>query len=474
MGLVNVIFYTLGKCFEIVSFLLDLNFVIVHSLIRFLVASINFVHQLPMLVTNSVLECWNLSLVCLFTMSEGVSILTHNVAGGGQQLVGGVVECCKMVGYLASHVLLRTRDLLHRGLLSGHSVLKHVWEGFGIALSLILYLANTIVNLLLIGTQNMYTVFVGLCETALYPIQNIVELALTALSFLYSSLVGASIFLWTPCLLAAEFVASLCQVFFSIFLLNVYGLLFTLSVVAGATVYLNPEVSRRHFRRLAHYVNTVPSLRGLRGALRRLYVLERNLRQRLVLWDSSHIRLAARRLQRRVVVVAAAVRADGDGNVDAGTGDALPPVPPPPERREHDRDNAAGGGGGGGGAGDGQPAQDLARRPLAAASEPELGHHSSGVCQHKGAPDGSGDSCKASSSSSTPGVDSSLLSLLQEQEERKKCVICQDSFKTVVLLPCRHLCLCRDCTDILLTQPVYQRNCPLCRHMIFQTMDVYL
>lgn len=51
------------------------------------------------------------------------------------------------------------------------------------------------------------------------------------------------------------------------------------------------------------------------------------------------------------------------------------------------------------------------------------------------------------------------------------CVICQDQPKSVVLLPCRHLCLCRNCSYHLRS---YRSNCPLCRKTFRETIQVYV
>lgn len=51
------------------------------------------------------------------------------------------------------------------------------------------------------------------------------------------------------------------------------------------------------------------------------------------------------------------------------------------------------------------------------------------------------------------------------------CVVCQDNEKSVVLLPCRHLCLCPNC---LRTMTIYRtRDCPICRKVFKSTMEVY-
>lgn len=440
MGLLHFVFSALGKCIDLVCLLLDINFMLVNSLVRLLAALIHLISSLPMLLTNSLLECVDLALFYTITMMDSVTAVTHNVIGGWVQLLGGLLESCKMMGYLSTHVLLRTKELLHRGLLSGQGFLRQICEGCGIVFSLLLYFINTIVNLLLIGTQNLYSVLLSMVEAVASPLQKALELALTVLTFFYSTLVGTSLLLWTPCRLAVEFVSSLGHLLISVFLLNSYGLLLTVAIIVSATVYLNPAVCRSGVRRVIDYVDTVLALQRLQRTRQRLYLLERHLWQgtawvhsRLGFWMTFAGRGTPRTGDGTVQQVDMQLDPpDIPGGAETMEGDAVdePQAPPPaPEALELTQPSCS------------------SRRPLQKmASE---------------------DSCKA------PPAEN-LLTLLQEQEERKKCVICQDSTKTVVLLPCRHLCLCRDCTNILLRQPIYQHNCPLCRHMILQTMDVYL
>ncbi|KAI8518419.1 protein localization to perinuclear region of cytoplasm [Branchiostoma belcheri] len=62
-----------------------------------------------------------------------------------------------------------------------------------------------------------------------------------------------------------------------------------------------------------------------------------------------------------------------------------------------------------------------------------------------------------------------------KEREKRLCVVCQDNVKNVLLLPCRHMCLCRGCADHI-TNSLYahQRVCPLCRSRIGNALDIYI
>lgn len=438
---------TVGKCLDVICLLLDLNFLIVHTVVRTVLAAVAFVNSLPSLLLNLLMEGVKLVVFCFMSVVEATCSVAHgtvSMLGSTVLALEGLLESLKMVGYLSMHYVLRGKDQLCRGVL-------WLLEGCGIAVSLFVYLVNTVVNFTLIATQNIYASLASVLQTVSGPLQKALELTLTSFTFLYSSLVWTSAFLWSPCKLVLDFTLSLVQMFISIFILNIYGLLLTVIIAFTTTAYLNPELTHQAARRLLDYVRSFPALRTLyrahhrlaaalcssrhflRVALRRLsrichhlYVLERGLWQQ-VSRLSSQLTLALRTQLHR------------DGRV-RGDGDPGDQRRDPPDGR----------------AGDGAQQEQLdleipsssTDRPLRKLSSPEK--------------DGKSDPAE------------NLLTLLKEQEERKKCVICQDSVKTVVLLPCRHLCLCTDCKNILLNQPIYQQNCPLCRHMILNTMDVYL
>ncbi|XP_046411534.1 uncharacterized protein LOC124175376 [Neodiprion fabricii] len=55
-------------------------------------------------------------------------------------------------------------------------------------------------------------------------------------------------------------------------------------------------------------------------------------------------------------------------------------------------------------------------------------------------------------------------------QETELCIVCFGKARSVCLLPCRHLCLCTNCTQ-LLSHPL---RCPLCRQLADDLIHVYL
>ncbi|ESP00177.1 hypothetical protein LOTGIDRAFT_173412 [Lottia gigantea] len=63
---------------------------------------------------------------------------------------------------------------------------------------------------------------------------------------------------------------------------------------------------------------------------------------------------------------------------------------------------------------------------------------------------------------------------IEKEKDKRKCVVCQDKSKCVLILPCRHMCLCVDCANqIVRSRYVERRVCPLCRQKIQKVMNVY-
>jgi hypothetical protein len=63
-----------------------------------------------------------------------------------------------------------------------------------------------------------------------------------------------------------------------------------------------------------------------------------------------------------------------------------------------------------------------------------------------------------------------LLRQLEQEREDKLCIVCHDHLKCVILLPCRHFCLCQTCVSIIRET---DSSCPLCRRYVVDSMKVY-
>ena len=68
-------------------------------------------------------------------------------------------------------------------------------------------------------------------------------------------------------------------------------------------------------------------------------------------------------------------------------------------------------------------------------------------------------------------VEEMLFEQVEREREDKLCVVCQDKEKCIMILPCRHLCICQDCQGPLQLQ---NNHCPICRRLVRQTIKAYL
>lgn len=72
---------------------------------------------------------------------------------------------------------------------------------------------------------------------------------------------------------------------------------------------------------------------------------------------------------------------------------------------------------------------------------------------------------------STDSVEDILLREVEREREDKLCVICVDKEKCIMILPCRHLCICESCQEPLRT---HRNLCPICRKQVKQMIKAYL
>lgn len=55
-------------------------------------------------------------------------------------------------------------------------------------------------------------------------------------------------------------------------------------------------------------------------------------------------------------------------------------------------------------------------------------------------------------------------------DQREDCVVCMADGKTHLLAPCGHVCVCGNCSQVLLMQ---YANCPICRTPISAAYKVF-
>ena len=70
---------------------------------------------------------------------------------------------------------------------------------------------------------------------------------------------------------------------------------------------------------------------------------------------------------------------------------------------------------------------------------------------------------------------SSASTVSKPQDSEKMCVVCMEREKSVLLMPCLHLCICQGCTDQLIAHSGRKKAmCPVCRQLIKKTIKPFM
>jgi RING finger protein 26 len=65
-----------------------------------------------------------------------------------------------------------------------------------------------------------------------------------------------------------------------------------------------------------------------------------------------------------------------------------------------------------------------------------------------------------------------VVEATNSSNEHNSCCICKENPKSMLLLPCRHICLCEECGENFHNGRL--ENCPVCRQMIRDILRVYI
>ncbi|XP_068098958.1 E3 ubiquitin-protein ligase RNF26 [Hyperolius riggenbachi] len=510
----------LGWTVDLLFLLLELNYWLVSSLISLLLWTIHSILSLPGAIGHGLLHCWEGVLLGLAMLGESsYSLLLGALQATGDLFKGALagLDGLQLVWNLLCHMVIRSREAMQRGFINivflGQNLHCQVWEVLTIASSLTAYLVNTVVNLSLIAIQNVFSAVLSLWISIVNVVFASKELVFSLFSQLSSTAVAMVVLVWAPFQMAVDVLVFCSTGVGTIVFKYVYEFLLLMLLIWLSRMVYRPSPAMRSFQdalrrlyrvvRLLLYV-TMNSDIWRRVANRGLHLL----RICRAAWTRSvnHFRTREQNApqQRRVpqpavpaqtqrpvrlinpvvhplirpsrfqVPLEARLNADTHRNqaaqevrhnADTHRNQAAQVVPPLEPRASTSTSRT-------------ESTADPVVRPLIRPSRfqaPQEVRLNADTHRNQAAEVVPPPEPRASTSSSrTETTAHDPWKLLKQQEENRKCVICQDENKTILLLPCRHLCLCAQCTQILMQQPILQRNCPLCRKMILQTLTVYM